>query len=133
MKFKLFFVIILLTSCSANYNQIKNKTPFNSKGFAYIYNEQDFNDKLITGKLESSKMQVSINKLKTNSLIKIINPKTKDYLVIKNTKRITYPDFYKILINKEGKVEDTFSSLTKPTSQKIIKKIEKTLKILLDG
>ena len=38
-------------------------------------------------------------------------------------------NFYKILINKEGKVEDTFSSLTKPTSQKIIQKIEKTLKI----
>ncbi len=38
-------------------------------------------------------------------------------------------NFYKILINKEGKVEDTFSSLTKPTSQKIISKIEKTLEI----
>ena len=37
-------------------------------------------------------------------------------------------NFYKILINKEGKIEDTFSSLTKPTSQKIIQKIEKTLK-----
>ena len=101
MKFKLLIVTILLTSCSANYTQIKNKTPFNSKGFAYIYNEQDFNDKLITGKLESSKMQVSINKLKTNSLVKIINPKTKDYLVIKNTKRIAYPDFYKILITEK--------------------------------
>ena len=38
-------------------------------------------------------------------------------------------NFYKILINKEGKIEDTFSSLTKPTSQKIIQKIEKTLEI----
>ena len=38
-------------------------------------------------------------------------------------------NFYKILINKEGKIEGTFSSLTKPTSQKIIQKIEKTLKI----
>ena len=38
-------------------------------------------------------------------------------------------NFYKILINTEGKVEDTFSSLTKPMSQKITQKIEKTLKI----
>ena len=38
-------------------------------------------------------------------------------------------NFYKILINKEGKIEDTFSSLTKPMSQKIIQKIEETLKI----
>ena len=38
-------------------------------------------------------------------------------------------NFYKILINTDGKVEDTFSSLTKPMSQKIIQKIEETLKI----
>ena len=36
-------------------------------------------------------------------------------------------NFYKILINKEGKIEDTFSSLTKPLSNKIIKKIESIL------
>ena len=36
-------------------------------------------------------------------------------------------NFYKILINKEGKVEDTYASLTKPTSKKIIKKIESLL------
>ena len=38
-------------------------------------------------------------------------------------------NFHKILINKEGKIEDTFSSLTKPTSDKIVSKIEKLLKI----
>ena len=36
-------------------------------------------------------------------------------------------NFYKILINKEGKIEDTFSSLTNPTSNKIVSKIEKLL------
>ena len=36
-------------------------------------------------------------------------------------------NFYKILINKNGKIEDTFSSLTKPMSNKIINKIEKFL------
>ena len=33
-------------------------------------------------------------------------------------------NFYKILINKEGKIEDTYASLTSPTSKKITKKIE---------
>ena len=37
-------------------------------------------------------------------------------------------NFHKILINKEGKIEDTFSSLTRPNSNKIINKIEKMLK-----
>tara|TARA_Y100000768_G_C23610324_1_gene510211 strand:- start:17 stop:529 length:513 start_codon:yes stop_codon:yes gene_type:complete len=33
-------------------------------------------------------------------------------------------NFHKILINKSGKVEDTFASFTKPKSNKIINKIE---------
>ena len=33
-------------------------------------------------------------------------------------------NFHKILINKEGKIEDTFASFTKPMSTKLIKKIE---------
>ena len=36
-------------------------------------------------------------------------------------------NFYKILINKEGKIEETFNSFTKPTSKRIISKIEKLL------
>ena len=36
-------------------------------------------------------------------------------------------NFYKILINREGKVEETFASFTKPLSKKIIKKLEEIL------
>ena len=36
-------------------------------------------------------------------------------------------NFHKILINKEGKVADTFSSFTKPVSKKLINKIESIL------
>ena len=38
-------------------------------------------------------------------------------------------NFHKILINKEGKIQDTYSSLTKPTSKKITDEIEKILNI----
>jgi glutathione peroxidase len=36
-------------------------------------------------------------------------------------------NFHKILINKDGKIEDTFSSFTNPMSKKIINKIEEIL------
>ena len=36
-------------------------------------------------------------------------------------------NFHKILINKEGKIEDTYSSFTKPMSKKIISRIESLL------
>ena len=38
-------------------------------------------------------------------------------------------NFYKILINNDGKIEQTYSSMTNPMSKKIIKKIEKLLNI----
>ena len=48
----------------------------------------------------------------------------------KNHGKSTVPkwNFHKILINREGKIEDTFSSFTEPTSKKIVNKIEKILK-----
>ena len=36
-------------------------------------------------------------------------------------------NFHKIIINKEGKIEETFSSLTKPTSNKILSVLDKLL------
>ena len=36
-------------------------------------------------------------------------------------------NFHKILINKDGKIEDTFVSFTNPLSKKIIKKLEQVL------
>ena len=36
-------------------------------------------------------------------------------------------NFHKIIINKDGKIEETYSSFTKPNSTKIISKIEKLL------
>ena len=36
-------------------------------------------------------------------------------------------NFHKILINKYGKIEDTYSSFTKPMSKKLINKIEEIL------
>ena len=36
-------------------------------------------------------------------------------------------NFHKILINKQGKIADTYSSFTKPMSKKLINKIEEIL------
>ncbi len=38
-------------------------------------------------------------------------------------------NFFKILINKQGKVEETYSSFTNPLSKKIVENIEKLLDI----
>ena len=101
MKFKFLVFILLLTSCNGNIQSISNKQPYTAKGFAYIFNENDYKNKIIRGRLDNSKLEVSHSGLRVNSLIKLINPKTKDSLTIKNLKRSSYPDFYKILISKQ--------------------------------
>jgi len=79
------------------FNQNKN---YSAKGFAYIYNDYDFKNKIIKGKLNNNLMQISHQNLKVGTLLKITNPKNKESIVLKNVKRIRYPDFYKILITE---------------------------------
>ena len=101
MKFSSLILIFLITACSANYTKLDNRKPYNAKGFAYIFNIKDYEDKLIRGKLNNDVLQLSHKDLKIGTMIRLINPKTKDSIVLKNTKKTSYPEFYKILITKE--------------------------------
>ena len=107
MKFNFLFLTLLIISCSPQFTTLNKKKPYIAQGFVYIYNEEDFSKKIILGKMNNEVMQISHQNLKTGTLIKIINPKNKKSLVLKNIKRIKYPDFYKILITKP--VADTLN------------------------
>ena len=100
MKFNLIIILFFLFSCAPHYTKIDSKKPYVSKGFALIYNDKDYENKLVLGKLNNETLQISHKNLKTGSLIKIINL-DKRSLVLKNTKKIKYPDFYKVLISKK--------------------------------
>ena len=101
MKYSFILSAILLFSCTSNITKLENRSPYSSKGFAFIYNDEDYNNKIIKGKLDNAELQISHSKLSNNTLIRIINPKTNDSITIKNFKKIQYPDFYKILITKK--------------------------------
>jgi hypothetical protein len=87
-------------------SSVKTKIPYNSKGFAYIFDENDYKNQIIKGKLDNNLLQVAHSKLRAGTLIKLINPKTNDSIILKNNKRFKYPDFFKIVI-------------TNPVAQKI--------------
>ena len=89
-----------MISCTQNFSKSELKKPFNSKGFAYIYNQEDFINKIIKKKLDESSLQIAHNKLAPGTLIKIINSKTNDSIILKNNKKFNYPEFYKILITQ---------------------------------
>ena len=100
MKFSLLIVVFFIFSCSSQYTTLNLKVPYTAKGFAYIYNDFDYDQKIIKGKMDNSIMQISHQNLRTGTLLKISNPKSKESIVLKNVKRIRYPDFYKVLITK---------------------------------
>ncbi len=100
MKFSLIILIFFILSCSPQLSTINQKNPYTAKGFAYIYTDTDFNKKIIKGKMNNEIMQISHQYLRTGTLIKVINSKNEKTIVLKNSKRIKYPEFYKILITK---------------------------------
>ena len=53
------------------FNELKNKKPYNTQGFAYIFNEKDFENKIIKGRLDNSKLQISHQNLRTKFINKI--------------------------------------------------------------
>ena len=98
MKYRIFLLFLVITSCAQNLNYNKTQPPYNSKGFAYIYNDSDHLDKIISNKLDHKTLQIAHSTISQGSLIKLINPKTKESIILKNEKKIRYPEFYKILI-----------------------------------
>ena len=102
MRFRIiqFLLLILIFSCEPSSNTLNLKQPYNAKGIVYIYSDYDYKQKIIKGRMNSNIMQISNKNLKTGSLIKITNPVNKKSVVLKNIKRINYPDFYKLLITK---------------------------------
>ncbi len=90
----------MFLSCSPQLTTFNQKEPYMAKGFVYVYNDYDFNQKIIKGRMNGDLMQISHQNLKTGALIKITNPKNKESIVLKNIKRIRYPDFYKLLITR---------------------------------
>ena len=93
-------MFILTTACAPQLVTLNKKEPYAANGFALIYNEFDFNEKTIKGRMKNDDLQISHQNLKIGTLIKISNPKNKKSLILKNVKRIRYPDFYKILITE---------------------------------
>ena len=99
MKFKIIILTIFLFSCSSNYTKLDKREPYYSKGFAYIQKKGKSNEKSLNRISNNSSFKAFNKTLKPNTLMKIINPDTKDYIILKNSMSEKYPDFYKVLIS----------------------------------
>ena len=100
MKYKYFFIFLFLFSCTSVSVTNYEKPVLNSKGFAYIYLLQDYENKIIKKKINPNLPIIAHNKVPRGTLLKITNPKNGKNIILKNSFKVDYTDFYKILITR---------------------------------
>ena len=105
MKYKIIFLILFLSSCTTSQQTSINKkkifTPYSSKGFALIYQEIDYENKIINKKMDNEKLQVAHKKLGTNKILILRNPDNNKSIELNITKKVNYPNFFNVIITKK--------------------------------
>ena len=101
MKYKYYIIFIFLYGCATESSRNSIKTSFSATGFAYIYNDLDYVNKIISKKLDNNIIQVAHNTLKVGTTVQITNPKNNKKIILKINKKIKYPDLYSILITQK--------------------------------
>ena len=109
MKFYNIIVInlfILFLSACADYKSVsktgkKEKSFYSSTGFALIYNESLYEQKVINKKINNEDIYVVHNFLRKNTPIKIINPDNSKFILTKVSKRSEYPKIFNVLITEK--------------------------------
>ena len=99
MKYKYFFIFIFIFSCTSSMTNYE-KPVLNSKGFAYVYSLKDYENKIIKKKINPDLPLIAHNIVPRGTLLKITNPKNGKNIILKNSFKVDYIDFYKILITK---------------------------------
>ena len=100
------FFLLFIFSCTQNVKSIKNYSDsteftFSTKGFALIYDDYLYKEKIVSKKLNNEKPYVLQSNLKPNSLVKIVNPNNLKFVNAKVKGTSKYPLIYKIVITKK--------------------------------
>jgi len=109
MRFKkiilIFFAICFLNAC-ADYSieqgkKKKAKHYYSSSGFALIYEENLYKQKVVNKKINNESIKVMHNILKINTPIEIINPANLKTIKTKVHKKANYPKIFNVVISNK--------------------------------
>ena len=106
MRFKItIFFLIFVTSCikDINYQNInfpETNTKFTNSGFALIYDDTLYSDKVINKKMNDRDLIIFQKNLKKGTSVKILNPDNNKSLVAQVGKKSNYPNFNNAVISK---------------------------------
>ena len=112
-NFFLIFLIVLITSCTSNNYKTVNVDPilekFSNNGFALIYNDKLYNDKIISKKMDERDLIIFQRNLRKGTSVKITNPFNSKTIIAKVGKKANYPSFnnsvVSIRISKELEID----------------------------
>ncbi len=115
MKYNFFLIllIVLITSCASNNYKTVNVDPifekFSNNGFALIYNDKLYNDKIISKKMDERDLVIFQRNLRKGTSVKITNPFNSKTIIAKVGKKANYPSFnnsvVSIRISKELEID----------------------------
>ena len=96
---------IFLNSC-ADYKtdriiQKKEKQYYSSIGFALIYEDHHYLNKVVNKKIKNEDLVAMHNLLKINTPIRIINPDNSKFIETKIYKKADYPKIFNVVISKK--------------------------------
>ena len=101
----LFFFILFITSCadykSSDVSKEIEKKYYSSKGFALIYEDSLYKEKIINKKMDNSKIIAIHSSLKRNTPVRIINPENSNFIETKIIKNANFPKIFNLAISKE--------------------------------
>ena len=107
MRYKIiiFFILLFLTSCVNQpiideSSSIKKTSFFSNKGFALVYKDELFKEKIIKGKIQERSLFIFQKNLKKDTPVKITNLHNSKYILAKVGKKTKYPNFYNSVISK---------------------------------
>ena len=95
------FSAFILYSCAEYKVKKDEKIYYSSSGFALVYDDNLYSDKIITKRIKNDDFQTMHNFLKTNTTIKIINPENDKFIDVKINKKAEYPKIFNIVISKK--------------------------------
>ena len=99
MKYNFFLIllIVLITSCTSNNYKTVNVDPilekFSNNGFALIYNDKLYNNKIISKKMDERDLIIFQRNLRKGTSVKITNPFNSKTIIAKVGKKANYPSF----------------------------------------
>ena len=110
MNFNRIFLLLIFSSVlfsCADYKTQQTregveKNYYFSKGFALVYNEDLYYQKVVNKKFINEKYGAMHNLLKVNTSVKIINPSNLKFLEIKISKKANYPKIFNIVLSRSA-------------------------------